>query len=152
MQTCALPICSRAAYWFDDCGRCGVDAGFFFLGNQSSSAAFNSSDFPTITRPIYAPNLPGEFGEIVAHPDGTEFQVLDADPRRVRRLRPFVGMAEHLPVEAFLVAEMVVHGGDVRPRTLADVPHGGVMIAGLGKHRGRRLQEGLPREIGRAHV
>jgi len=26
-------------------------------------------------------------GEIVAHPDGTEFQVLDADPRRVRRLR-----------------------------------------------------------------
>ena len=25
-------------------------------------------------------------GEIVAHPDGTEFQVLDADPRRVRRL------------------------------------------------------------------
>jgi CBS domain containing-hemolysin-like protein len=26
-------------------------------------------------------------GEIVAHPDGTEFQVLDADPRRVRKLR-----------------------------------------------------------------
>ncbi len=26
-------------------------------------------------------------GEIIAHPDGTEFQVLDADPRRVRRLR-----------------------------------------------------------------
>ncbi len=26
-------------------------------------------------------------GEIVAHPDGTEFQVLEADPRRVRRLR-----------------------------------------------------------------
>ena len=26
-------------------------------------------------------------GEIVNHPDGTEFQVLDADPRRVRRLR-----------------------------------------------------------------
>jgi magnesium and cobalt transporter len=26
-------------------------------------------------------------GEIVTHPDGTEFQVLDADPRRVRRLR-----------------------------------------------------------------
>jgi magnesium and cobalt transporter len=26
-------------------------------------------------------------GEIVTHPDGTEFQVLEADPRRVRRLR-----------------------------------------------------------------
>jgi len=26
-------------------------------------------------------------GEIVAHPDGTEFQVLEADPRRVRKLR-----------------------------------------------------------------
>jgi CBS domain containing-hemolysin-like protein len=26
-------------------------------------------------------------GEIVTHPDGTEFQVLDADPRRVRKLR-----------------------------------------------------------------
>ncbi|HWU56129.1 MAG TPA: hemolysin family protein [Rhizomicrobium sp.] len=26
-------------------------------------------------------------GEIVPHPDGTEFQVLDADPRRVRKLR-----------------------------------------------------------------
>jgi magnesium and cobalt transporter len=26
-------------------------------------------------------------GEIIAHPDGTEFQVLEADPRRVRKLR-----------------------------------------------------------------
>jgi CBS domain containing-hemolysin-like protein len=26
-------------------------------------------------------------GEIVNHPDGTEFQVLEADPRRVRKLR-----------------------------------------------------------------
>ena len=26
-------------------------------------------------------------GEIVAHPDGSEFQVLEADPRRVRKLR-----------------------------------------------------------------
>lgn len=28
-----------------------------------------------------------ERGEIVAHPDGSEFQVLEADPRRVRKLR-----------------------------------------------------------------
>jgi magnesium and cobalt transporter len=26
-------------------------------------------------------------GEIITHPDGSEFQVLDADPRRVRKLR-----------------------------------------------------------------
>ena len=26
-------------------------------------------------------------GEIVTHPDGSEFQVLEADPRRVRKLR-----------------------------------------------------------------
>src|SRR4029077_15795891 len=26
-------------------------------------------------------------GEIIAHPDGIEFEVLDADPRRVKRLR-----------------------------------------------------------------
>ncbi|HSS12928.1 MAG TPA: transporter associated domain-containing protein, partial [Rhizomicrobium sp.] len=26
-------------------------------------------------------------GEIVAHPDGTEFQVMEADPRRVKKLR-----------------------------------------------------------------
>lgn len=28
-----------------------------------------------------------ERGEIVSHPDGSEFQILDADPRRVRKLR-----------------------------------------------------------------
>jgi CBS domain containing-hemolysin-like protein len=26
-------------------------------------------------------------GEVIAHPDGIEFEVLDADPRRVKRLR-----------------------------------------------------------------
>ena len=26
-------------------------------------------------------------GEIIVHPDGTEFEVLDADPRRIKRLR-----------------------------------------------------------------
>jgi magnesium and cobalt transporter len=26
-------------------------------------------------------------GEIIEHPDGTEFEVLDADPRRIKRLR-----------------------------------------------------------------
>ena len=26
-------------------------------------------------------------GEVVVHPDGTEFEVVDADPRRIKRLR-----------------------------------------------------------------
>ena len=26
-------------------------------------------------------------GEVVMHPDGTEFEVVDADPRRIKRLR-----------------------------------------------------------------
>ncbi|MGY9012601.1 MAG: transporter associated domain-containing protein, partial [Rhodobacterales bacterium] len=26
-------------------------------------------------------------GEVVMHPDGTEFEVIDADPRRIKRLR-----------------------------------------------------------------
>jgi hypothetical protein len=59
---------ARAGYWFDDCGQCGIDGSFFFLGNQSTSAAFGSNTTPTITRPIYAPNFPGEFGEVVAAP------------------------------------------------------------------------------------
>ncbi|MFO0804539.1 MAG: BBP7 family outer membrane beta-barrel protein [Gemmataceae bacterium] len=59
---------ARGGYWFDDCGRCGIDGSFFFLANQSSHASFDSSNYPVLTRPIYAPNIPGEFGEIVAYP------------------------------------------------------------------------------------
>jgi magnesium and cobalt transporter len=28
-----------------------------------------------------------ERGEVIAHPDGHEFEVVDADPRRIKRLR-----------------------------------------------------------------
>jgi hypothetical protein len=59
----------RAGLWFDDCGACGIDGSFFFLGRQTTSAAFNSASFPTITRPIFAPNFNAEFGEIVALPN-----------------------------------------------------------------------------------
>lgn len=58
----------RAGYWFDDCGSCGIDGSFFFLGRQTASKAVDSGTFPTITRPIFAPNFPGEFGEIVSLP------------------------------------------------------------------------------------
>jgi len=59
---------ARAGYWFDECGRCGIDGSFFFLANQTTFASFDSANTPTITRPIFAPNFPGEFGEIVAFP------------------------------------------------------------------------------------
>ena len=68
----------RGGYWFDDCGKCGVDGSFFFLGKQTTSASFDSGTHPTITRPIFAPNFPGEFGEIVALP-GTSSGVLTVE-------------------------------------------------------------------------
>lgn len=58
----------RAGYWFNDCGTCGIDGSFFFLGRQTTSQAVDAGTFPTITRPIFAPNFPGEFGEVVALP------------------------------------------------------------------------------------
>jgi hypothetical protein len=58
----------RAGYWFDDCGTCGIDGSFFFLGRQSTSTSVNSGAFPVLTRPFFAPNLGAEFGEIVAFP------------------------------------------------------------------------------------
>lgn len=71
----------RAGAWLDDAQSCGIDGGFFFLGNRSDSAVFGSNRFPIITRPIFAPNLIpgtnqqfGETGEAVAVPgilDGT---------------------------------------------------------------------------------
>lgn len=65
----------RAGAWLDDCGSCGIDGSFFFLGSQSTSAVFNSAQDPLITRPVYVPNLIpgtntplGENGEAVAVP------------------------------------------------------------------------------------
>lgn len=58
----------RAGYWFDDCGSCGLDGSFFFLGKRTTAQSFDSGATPTITRPIFAPNFPGEFGEVVAMP------------------------------------------------------------------------------------
>lgn len=47
-----------------------IDGSYFFLGEQSTTFAINSDQFPTIARPIFAPNPPinGEFGELVAFP------------------------------------------------------------------------------------
>lgn len=69
---------ARAGYWFDECGTCGIDAGFFFLGKTTNGAAFGSDQFPTLTRPIFAPNFLSEFGEVVAYP-GLSTGVLTID-------------------------------------------------------------------------
>jgi hypothetical protein len=70
----------RAGGYFDECDPIGVDGSFFFLGTAREKASFDSGQFPTITRPFFAPNagvlntpngtvlLPGEFGEVVARP------------------------------------------------------------------------------------
>ncbi|MCI0700970.1 MAG: BBP7 family outer membrane beta-barrel protein [Planctomycetia bacterium] len=59
----------RAGAWITDCGSCGVDAGFFFLGNRSESLTISSDQFARITRPVFVPNQPpGESGESVAVP------------------------------------------------------------------------------------
>lgn len=59
----------RAGLWFDDCGTCGIDGSFFFLGNRSTTNVFDSAAVPVITRPFFAPNLNAEFGETVAFPN-----------------------------------------------------------------------------------
>lgn len=66
----------RGGWWFDDCGKCGIDASYFFLGRTSDSVVFNSPGAPVITRPFVSPNINpqtgaiiGETGEIVAFPN-----------------------------------------------------------------------------------
>jgi len=39
-------------------------------------------------------------GEVVSHPSGLEFRVLDADPRHIRRLRVRRPSAEGPPTQA----------------------------------------------------
>ncbi len=70
----------RGGGFFDECSPVGLDASFFFLGTAREKAAFDSGQYPVITRPFFAPNLanipvppgsialPGEFGEVVARP------------------------------------------------------------------------------------
>ncbi|HJZ55502.1 MAG TPA: BBP7 family outer membrane beta-barrel protein [Gemmataceae bacterium] len=66
----------RAGWWLDDCGTCGIDGSYFFLGAKTSSVVFNSPGAPVVTRPFFSPNINpvtgtviGETGEIVAFPD-----------------------------------------------------------------------------------
>ncbi len=58
----------RGGTWCDDCLSQGVDGSVFFLGRQSSRFQIDSNQFPTIARPIFAPNFNQEFAELVAFP------------------------------------------------------------------------------------
>ena len=65
----------RGGAWFDDCGTCGIDGSFFFLGRKTADAVFTSEQFGIVTRPIFSPNpLPGggiigQTGEAVTVPN-----------------------------------------------------------------------------------
>jgi hypothetical protein len=54
--------------WLDDCMTCGLDFSVFALPRVSQRAEFNSTQFPVLTRPIFALNFNQEFGELVASP------------------------------------------------------------------------------------
>jgi hypothetical protein len=58
----------RGGGYIDECANLGLDGGFFFLGRGSESRSFDSNQFPTLTRPIFSPNINAEFGELVARP------------------------------------------------------------------------------------
>jgi Putative beta barrel porin-7 (BBP7) len=70
-----LGVRVRAGLWLDDCGNCAIDGSVFVLGRKTADAAFGSSQFSVITRPIFAPNVQpgvgpvGQTGEAVAVPN-----------------------------------------------------------------------------------
>jgi hypothetical protein len=58
-------------FWLDCEQTCGMDAGFFFLGRNSQTAAFSSRVFPVLFRPFIQQNPPtGPNYQIVAFPPG----------------------------------------------------------------------------------
>lgn len=58
----------RAGTLLGESGSAGIDAGFFYLGEQSSDFRVDSGQLPTIARPFFAPNFGREFAELVARP------------------------------------------------------------------------------------
>ena len=75
-----------------------------------------------------AGHVPGR-GEIIRGRDGVEFEVLEADPRRVKRVRIILQPAESHAEHCLVVA---VYGVLLAPRYGADL--GTVFLAGLAHH------------------
>ena len=57
-----------AGIWFGECVKLGLEADYFFLAEQSTSAAFNSSAYPVLARPFTNANTGGQFSEFGAFP------------------------------------------------------------------------------------
>jgi hypothetical protein len=58
----------RGGAWLNECGTWGIDGSFFMLGRRTASERYDSGTIPTIARPFFAPNINGEFVELVARP------------------------------------------------------------------------------------
>lgn len=64
---------------------------------------------------------------------------------RAHVYEPAVRLAQNFQVELFLAPEVVVDGGVIDPGQVADLARRGAVVALLGKHRARRLDEAPPR-------
>ncbi len=58
----------RGGSWFSSEEQFGVEASYTTFSKTTDRVRFDSQQFPTIARPIYVPNIGGEFAELVAFP------------------------------------------------------------------------------------
>ena len=58
----------RGGTWFSSEEQFGVEASYTTFAKTTDRIHFDSQQFPTIARPIYVPNIGGEFAELVAFP------------------------------------------------------------------------------------
>jgi hypothetical protein len=57
-----------AGFFLDPCNTCGIEASYFFLGQQGDTTSFSSAQFPVLARPFFNLNLGSEFSQVVAFP------------------------------------------------------------------------------------
>jgi hypothetical protein len=58
----------NAGWWLNDEHTWAIDAGFFFLGTQTSDFSANSAQYPVLGRPFLNVNTNQQFSELVALP------------------------------------------------------------------------------------
>ncbi len=86
-EASTVRIVPRGGGVFDVDARVGLDELADSLGRELATG-LPDEDVDTVAGLVttLAGRLP-QRGEVIAHPDGFEFEVLDADPRRIKRLR-----------------------------------------------------------------
>jgi len=87
-QAAIIQIVSRAGGLFEVDARVGLEDLEEALGRTLVTAEMEQEDIDTAAGLVTA--LAGRVpqrGEVIAHPSGLEFEVTDADPRRVKRVR-----------------------------------------------------------------